>query len=53
MIQFPPPLYQNFQTPGSFPFVIDFLLGLAFVFMVLAPAILASRQQARCADEDE
>jgi hypothetical protein len=33
--------------------VVDFMIGLAFVFMVLAPAILASLQQASWVDEDE
>lgn len=51
MIQFPPELWQ-FQAARSFSSVVDFLLGLIFVLMVLAPAILASLQRASWTDED-
>jgi hypothetical protein len=33
--------------------MVDFLVGLIFVLMVLAPAIVASLQQAAWSDEEE
>jgi hypothetical protein len=41
------------QPPWSFSTVDDFLVGLIFVLMVLAPAILASLQTSRWSDEEE
>ena len=51
MIQFPP-LNARSLIARSFPSVIDFCLGLIFVLMVLAPAIVASLHQASWQDED-
>jgi len=36
----------------EFPTVFDFLIGLAFVLMVVGPAILATIQKARSHDND-
>jgi hypothetical protein len=41
------------QPAWSLCTVDDFLVGLIFVFMVLAPAILASLQSSRLTDEEE
>ena len=57
----PPPCYGWFSPRKvapptllwSFPSMADLLVGLIFVLMVLAPAIVASLQSASWSDEEE